>query len=98
MSRTSATFHGNYFNEQDEQISHELRGSHIVADLDAFLATHGEARAARWQATTEAGKRELVGQQLARLGFEVSDEAIATWVAKYDAQWEVTDMQIPPAA
>lgn len=87
MSRTSATFHGHYFNEQDEQISHELRGSHIVCDLDAFLATKGDERAATWRTTTLAGKRELVGQMMTRYELEVTDATVAAWIAKYDAKW-----------
>lgn len=65
-------------------------------DLDAFLALHGAARAARWQQWDVSSKADAIIQRLGRLGLDWTNDLIAEWIRKYDAKYGVTDMLIPP--
>jgi hypothetical protein len=103
--RTSATFHGCYFNAQDEQLTHEQRHDSQIASaqlLDTFLSLKGEARAARWRQFDFATKFQVVAQQMARTYGDWTADEVEGFVAKYDAKWEVgrpdSDLSIPPAA
>lgn len=69
----------------------------VRMDLDGFLALSSAERAARWQRLDRASKTDLVIQQLARCGYEWTDELVAEQIAKYDARWECSDLAIPPA-
>lgn len=71
-------------------------------DLTAFLALSSEARAARWRQWPLSAKQDAVIQQIEALGYDWDTATVASWVAKYDAKWEVaspeSDLVIPAAA
>lgn len=56
-------------------------------DLASFLALSSDERGARWRQWPIAAKRDVVIQQLARLGYDWSDALVAEQIAKYDAKW-----------
>lgn len=67
-------------------------------DLAAFLALDAEAKAIRWRQWSLASKQDVVIQQLTRLGYEWSDALVAEQIAKYDAKWLPSDLDIPAVA
>ena len=100
MGRTSATFHGNYYNAEDEAITAELRSSHVAIDLVAFEALPAEVKAARWRQFDAAAKHQLVALKLTALFGDWDADAVEYHIAKLDAKWgaaEISDLAIPSA-
>jgi hypothetical protein len=80
----------NHRRHTDAQLASErasCEGTRI--DLAAFLALSSDARGARWRQWPIAAKRDVVIQQLARLGYDWSEALVAEQVAKYDAKWAI---------
>lgn len=102
MARSSAKIHGQYWNDQDEQISHELRSTwkNQRMDLDAFLACSADERGRRWRQFDHGAKFQLVALMMERRGENWMPETVEAWIVKYDSKWGSasadTDLTIPP--